>query len=141
MSTEANKALIRGFLAEVWDRGNVAALDNYFGPTYRRHGGRGTPPLDLAGQRKRLLGIRAAFPDVTITLEDLVAEGDRVVLRGTLRGTHQGPFLSVPPTGKRVEVALLDVMRIEDGRVVEHWGGPDFLDWLGQLGAVMSVPA
>jgi hypothetical protein len=86
-----------------------------------------------------LAGLRAAFPDITITLEEIFAEGDRVAFRSTIRGTHLNTFQGIAPTGRSVTVSLLDIVRVEDYKIVEHWGGPDFLDWLQQLGAIFST--
>ncbi len=91
------------------------------------------PPLDRGAQRDRLEGFRTAFPDVTIELEDVVAEDDRVAFRSTMRGTHLGEFLGIGPTGRTVEVGLVDIIRIQDGRFAEQWGGPDLFDLVGQL--------
>ena len=68
---------------------------------------------------------RAAFPDLSVTVEDVVAEGDRVATRVIMRGTHQGEFQGISPTGKRVEVRAMDMFRISDGKIVEHWGHAD----------------
>ena len=75
--------------------------------------------------------VRAAFPDMRITVEDVIAEGDRVSARVTMRGTHQGEFQGIAPTGKRVQVKAIDIFRIADGKIVEHWGhGDDPTDFL-----------
>jgi predicted ester cyclase len=79
---------------------------------------------------------RAAFPDGSMTIEDMIAEGEKVVTRKTYRGTHQGEFLSIPPTGRHVSLGLIDIMRIVDGKVVEHWNVGDDLGMLQQLGVI-----
>jgi predicted ester cyclase len=79
---------------------------------------------------------RAAFPDGSMTIEDMIAEGEKVVTRKTYRGTHQGELLSIPPTGRHVSVGLIDIMRIVDGKVVEHWNVGDDLGMLQQLGVI-----
>ena len=138
MSTEENKALVRGYIEQVWHKKNSAALDEFLAENYQRHTSPNTIPLNRDGQKQRLAGIRTAFPDITLTLEEVFAEGDRVGFRSTIRGTHQNIFQGIPSTGRQVTVSLLDIVRVEDGKIVEHWGGPDFLDWLQQLGAVVS---
>jgi predicted ester cyclase len=90
--------------------------------------------LDVDSQIERLVGFREAFPDVTIAVEDLIVEADRVAFRSTMRGTHLGEFAGIQPTGRQVTVALMDLIRIEDGRFAEQWGGPDLFDLLRQLG-------
>ena len=140
MSADADEALLRRYryIEDVWHRANVAALDDYLAADYRRHVSPTAPPLSLDGQKQRLAGFRAAFPDIQLTLEDVLVEDDRVVFRSTMRGTHKGEFQGIPPTGARVTVALLDTIRIQDGRIVEQWGGPDVLDLLRQLGATVA---
>lgn len=120
-------------------QGDVAALDDFLAPGYRRHVSPTAPPLTREGQSQRLAGFRAAFPDVELTVEDVHAEGDRVAFRSTIRGTHRGAFKGIAPAGVLVTVGLLDVVRIEDGRFVEQCGGPDVLDLQQQLGATVSV--
>jgi predicted ester cyclase len=83
--------------------------------------------------------LRAAFPDLQLTVEDIIAEGDRVAVNLTARGTHRGTFQGIAPTGKTVTVSAFEVVRIENGKLVEHWGGPDTLNLLQQLGAVISA--
>lgn len=141
MSAEANKELLRGYVAEVWGQGNLDALETFLAPEFRRHLSPLHEPLGRETQIERLAGFRAAFPDITITVEDVVAEDDRVAFRSVMRGTHSGEFAGIPATGKRVTVALLDVIRVENGKFAEQWGGPDVFDMLRQLGATYSPPA
>lgn len=101
MSTEENKAHIRRGIEEVWNRKNVAVVEEIASADYVSH----DPAMTTHGleQYKQLLAMYfAAFPDLHITIEDMIAEGDRVVLRLTARGTHRGPFMGIPPTGKQV---------------------------------------
>jgi predicted ester cyclase len=88
---------------------------------------------------QRLATMRSAFPDAALTVEDVVAAGDRVAFRSTLRGTHRGEFMGIPPTGRQFTIGLVDIIRIEDGKFVEQWGGPDMLGLLQQLGATVSA--
>ena len=139
MSAEENKSLVRRYLDEVWQERNIAALDEFLAPNYRRYLSPTAGPLTPEGQRQRITGFRAAFPDLHLTLEDIFADGDRVAFRSTIRGAHQGVFQGLAPTGKQVTVSLLDVVRIENGRFAEHWGGPDLWDLLRQIGAEVSI--
>ena len=139
MSVEENKALVLRYIEEIWDQKNVAALDEFLASNYQRHTSPSATPLNREEQKQRLAGIRVAFPDITLALEEIIAEGDRVAFRSTIRGRHQNIFQGIPSTGRQVTVSLLDIVRVEDNKIVEHWGGPDFLDWLQQLGAVVSV--
>jgi len=135
MSVEQNRALLHRYIEEIWEKDNPAALDNFLASTYTRHRSPTAPPLTREGQKQLLTGFRAAFPDAKITFEDVIAEGDKVAFRSTIRGTHQGEFLGIAPTGQEVMLGLLDVVRVEDGKFVEQWGGPDIYDLLQQLGA------
>jgi predicted ester cyclase len=133
------KALVRSYIEEVWTRGTLDAVDIYFSPNYRRHLSLTADPLLLDGQKQRLAGFRSAFPDVTITIEDIFAEDNYVIFRSTMHGTHLGVFQGIEPTGKPIIVSLIDIIRVEHGKFIEHWGGPDLFDLLKQLGAVFSI--
>lgn len=138
MGETDNRALLERYIAEVWGQGDLGALDRFLADGFRRHVSPGSEPLDRDGQVERLRVIRSAFPDITITLEDAVVEGDRIAFRSTLRGTHRGTLLGISPTGRSVEVGLVDIVRVEGGRFAEQWGGPDMLDLVRQLGASIS---
>ena len=138
MSAEENKSLVHRYVEQILNRGNMAIADELLAPDYRRHISPTTAPLSVDVQKQRLAGIRTAFPDWHLTVEDMIADGDRVAFRATIRGTHKGTFQSIAPTGKAVTVSALDIVRIENGKLVEHWGGPDLLSLLQQLGAVIS---
>jgi predicted ester cyclase len=138
MSTEENKSLVRRYVEQILNRGNMAVADELLAPDYKRYTSPTAVPLTVDVQKQRLAGIRAAFPDWHLTVEDMIAEGDRVAFRATIRGTHMGVFQNVAPTGKQVTVSALDIVRIEKGKFIEHWGGPDLLNLLQQLGAVVA---
>jgi steroid delta-isomerase-like uncharacterized protein len=135
MSSEENKSLVHRYI-EVLNSGKFEMLDDMLAPHYKRYLSPIVAPLTPEAQKQRLAGLRAAFPDVDLTIEDLIAEGDRAAFRMTLRGTHQGAFQGIPPTGKPVTVSAFDVVRIENGKFIEHWGGPDLLNLLQQLGVL-----
>ena len=139
MSAEDHKALVQDYIEDVWNQGNLNRADELFAADYRRYTAPTAAPLSRDAQKQRIAGLRAAFPDVHLTIEDLLVEGDRVACRVSVRGTHQGVFQGIAPTGKQIVVAALDLLRIENGQLVEHWGGPDLFSLLQQLGAVMSV--
>jgi steroid delta-isomerase-like uncharacterized protein len=140
MSTEENKSLVANYVDQILNRGNMAVADQLLAPDYKRYISAAAVPLTVDVQKQRLAGIRAAFPNWHLTVEDMIAEGDRVAFRATIRGTHKGVFQNIEPTGKEVTVSALDVVRIENGRLVEHWGGPDLFNLLQQLGAVVAAP-
>jgi predicted ester cyclase len=133
MSAEENKALVRRLLERVRGGWGADVIQEFFAPSYRRYLNPTTPPLTREGQRDRANRLRAAFPDATVTLEDIFAEGDRVAYRLTIRGTHRDAFQGIPPTGKDVTVSFTAIVRIEDRRLVEEWGGLDLFDLRQQL--------
>lgn len=139
MTLEGNKSLVRRYIEEVWNERNASAADTFFAPDYKRYLSPIAPPLDLEGQRHRISGFLAAFPDIHFEVEDVFGEEDLVVFRSTVSGTHRGDFQGVEPTGERIKVSLMDVVRIEDGKFTEHWGGPDMYDLFKQLGAEISM--
>ncbi len=134
MSAEENKAISRRWREEL-DKGNWAVQDEYLSPDFVLHMP-GNPPLDREGMKQVLKMIYGAFPDFQTTFEDQIAEGDKVVLRMTFRGTHQGEFQGIPPTDKQITVSAIVIDRIVDGKLVEHWSQFDALGMLQQLGAI-----
>jgi steroid delta-isomerase-like uncharacterized protein len=137
-STEDNKATVRRYLEEAWNQKNLGILDQLTASDYARYISGQASPLDREGQKQRIASFHQALPYVHLTLEDLIAEGDRVVFRITLRGTHSGTLMGVPPTGKRVTISAIDIARLADGKIVEHWGQMDTFGLLQQLGAIST---
>jgi steroid delta-isomerase-like uncharacterized protein len=140
MSIEQNKAIPRRVTDEAWNRGNLAVLDELIAPDFVRHtplrpeGVRG-----IEGFKHHVVTTRAAFPDAQFTIGDEIAEGDKVVNHWTFRGTHQGEFGGIPPTGKTVTMTGIAIVRIADGKVAEIWDEVDALGLLRQLG-VLPTP-
>jgi len=137
MSTEQNKALFRRLMEEVFDRGNISLIDELFAPDFVEH--EELPPGIPAGSEgvKQLSTMfRSAFPDFKATIDDMIAEGDKVVVRGTWSGTHKGEFMGIAPTGKRVSFGVIDMVRIAGGKFVEHWGQMDNMGLMQQLGLI-----
>ena len=135
MSTEDNKAVIRRGIEEIWNQKNVAILDEIAAPDYISH----SPAITTRGleQYKQLLMMYfTAFPDLNLTIEDQIAEGDKVVTRVTARGTHQGSFMGIPPTGKQAVVTGIAIDRFANSKSVEAWSNLDDLGLLQQLGVV-----
>jgi predicted ester cyclase len=130
-----NRALARRFVDQVISRGELAALDEIVAPDYVYHGP-GMVVRGAAGMRELVGMLRGGFPDWRETVEDLVAEGDRVAFRVSGTGSQQGAFMGVPPSGARVAIMGIDLVRIADGRIAEHWANFDQLGMLQQIGAV-----
>ena len=137
MSLEQNKANMRRFYEEVFNKGNLAAIDELASTGFVDHELPPEMPPGLEGVRQYLTIFRTAFPDMRATLEELIAEGDKIVARVTFTGTHKGDFMGIPATGKSVKFSSIDIMRIgADGKAVEHWGSTDMLGMMQQLGAI-----
>jgi predicted ester cyclase len=134
MTTEANKANARRFIDEVVNRGNVAVIDELSGPNFVDHTAPPGVPPTVEGTKVFLTMLRAAFPDLHATIEDQVAEGDRVVQRVTSHGTMSGDFQGMPASGKEATWSGIHITRFADGKAVEHWGVVDQLGMLAQLG-------
>lgn len=140
MSAEENKALVRRYLEQV-DIGDVAVVDEFIGLNYADHNPPPFPGLapGIKGARQAFVLALAAFSDFHHTIEDQIAEGDKVVTRISAYGTHTGELLGIPPTGKHVTMTGITIHRIANGKLVEHWAQIDALGLLQQLGAV-SLP-
>ena len=137
MNTDHNKSILRRYFGEAWNEGRLEVLDDIVGPNYVNHDP-AVPglPDGPAGLKPILAGFRAAFPDLHFTIDDLIAEGDRVVTRWTMRGTHLGEFAGLPPTGRQVVSGGMQIERLENGQIVEHWRKSDDLGLMQQLGAI-----
>jgi predicted ester cyclase len=132
MSVDENKALIRQFNEMAFNQRNVEARDGFLGPRFAING----KIVDPAQARRNFVGLLAAFPDFHRSMEDIIAEGDKVVARYTATGTQQGEFMGIPPTGKRVTFGWITIYRIAAGKVAEEWLVFDQLSLMRQIGAV-----
>lgn len=133
---EDHKAVVRRFVEEVQSQHRIELADEVFAPDYIDHAvPLGTPPARGPGYFKQFYtAMLQAFPDLHATIHDQVAEGDKVATRKTFRGTHRGEFMGIPPTGKEIELLVIDIFRIANGKIVEHWGAWDRLNILERLG-------
>jgi steroid delta-isomerase-like uncharacterized protein len=138
MSAEENKAIVRKY-REAHNQNNLDALDAIVAQDLISHSALPGLPPGLAGGKLAHQGFLAAFPDTQTTTEDLFAEGDKVVERYTARGTHQGDFMGVPPTGKKFAVESIVIYRFANGKIVEMWGLNDATGLMMQLG-LMPAP-
>lgn len=137
-STERSKEAVRRFI-DALVRGDLEEWDEILAQRYTEH--LSGMPSDREGLKRfftELFG--AAFPDATFRLDDLFGEGDKVVYRWSMSGTHSGEFMGIAPTGRHVQASGIDVWRVEDGLLVEHWGLFDTVGLLEQIGA-MPTPA
>ena len=125
MSAEENKALVRREQEELWNHtGNLDAAQELFVPDH------------IEAAKQEAADFREGFPDVVSTIEDLIAEGDKVVARWRSRATHRGEYMGVSPTGREVEFTGISVYRIEGGRIAESWNSEDQLGLMRQISAV-----
>jgi len=140
MTTEANKALIRHLEDEVWNKGNLAAADAIFASDMIDHG-QGGQRVGPEAEKGRIAAYRATFSDGHTHVEDIIAEGDKVVVRWRGHGTHDGALMGAAPTGKEVTVTGINIYRIADGKIVEQWRAWDALGMFQQLGLVPTPGA
>lgn len=134
MPTEKSKAIVLRFVDEVQNQHNISALDELFSPDFVDHSGISTQP-NLDGTKQFFTMFFTAFPDIQVTIQDQIAVGDKVWSRKTFNGTHQGEFMGIPPTNKPVEIKVIDIHRVVDGKIIEHWAVADMLGLMQQLGA------
>jgi predicted ester cyclase len=125
MSVQENKALVRREQEELWNHaGNLGAAEELFVPDH------------VEAAKQEAADFREGFPDVVSTIEDLIAEGDKVVARWRCRATHRGEYMGIAPTGKEVEFTGISIYRIEAGKIAESWNVEDKLSLMRQIGAV-----
>ena len=138
MLTETNKTVARRFLEEVWNKGNLAVLNEITAKDHVNSGPGTLPglPAGPEGAKQLVTVYRNAFPDVHFTIDEQIAEGDKVVTRWTARGTHKGELLGIPATGKSSTVTGIGVDRIVNGKIVESWGIFDQFGMMQQLGVI-----
>ena len=138
MTIEANKAVMQRF-TEFINTASEKLATKLVSPNAIFHvPGRPEPMRGPAGYLAIIGMMRSDFPDIQWTLEDTVAEADKVAARFTMRGTHQGAFFGVPPTGKKIEVQAMNFYRFSSGQIVEEYGQPDLLGLMQQIGAIPS---
>ena len=142
MSTETNKSIVRRLFKEAFEQGNLAVLDEIVAPDQINGGPGALPgmPSGPEGSKMLISAYRNAFPDLHFTIDEQIAEGDTVVTRWTVHGTHNGELAGIPPTGKSATVVGMGVDRIENGKIIESWGLFDQFGMLQQLG-VIPAPA
>ena len=139
MSTETNKAIVRRYLEQVIGEGRADLVEEFLAEGIELHGSGlepGQEPL-----RQWVIMMAAAFPDRQMTIDDVVAEGDRVVARTTLSGTHQGEMQGIPATGKAVTQPSISIFRLTNGKIVEGWFASDNLSFMQQLGVIPTPQA
>lgn len=132
MSTTANQQIIQRRVQEIWNQGKLATIDELIAANLISNG----QPIGREGFRQFVTAVRSAFPDIHFTVEDSLAEGDKVAIRYTGRGTHQGAFAGIPASGKPVQFSGIDLFCIANGQMAEEWLMYDQLGLLQQIGAM-----
>jgi steroid delta-isomerase-like uncharacterized protein len=139
MSAQENKALVRRLVEEAQAGGKLHVIDELISPDFVDHSAWPGIPATREGV-KQIFGIfQAALADLEVIIHDQIAEADRVVTRKTLRGTHQGDLLGVPPSGNVIRIEVIDILRVQDGQITDHWNLVDQHGLLQQLGLVPAA--
>ena len=140
MSAEDNKEIERRIIEEVFNQGRLEIIPELMSPEYIYHGPGGMELKGPEGFAQLVTMFRSAFPDINLKIEDLLADGDKVVVRFTGSGTHRGELMGIPASGKPLATSGVVVACVEDGKCVEAWETFDRLDMFQQLGAVPPNP-
>jgi len=139
MSTETNKALVRRWVEEGWNAGDIAVVDALYAPNVVQHDPSSPVPVTSSAALKGYVSsFLTAFPGLHFTIDDPLAEGDKVLWRFTSQATHTGPLMNIPPTGKRATVTGMVLFRVANGKIAEVWVN---FDTLGMLQAIGVIPA
>lgn len=141
MSAEENREIVRRFWG-VWEEGNLGLVDELVAPDYVNHSpGMPNQPEGPEGVKAVVSMFRAGMPNLRVVIEDMIAEGDKVMMRYKIEGTHEGELFGVPPTGRRVSIESITVERVSGGKIREHWRVTNTLDMMQQLGAISEHAA
>jgi steroid delta-isomerase-like uncharacterized protein len=136
MSAEANKSLVRRFVEKAQSGHNLAAIDEYLAPDFVDHSAPAGLPPDREGVKIQFSGFIAAMPDLKAVIHDQVADDEKVVTHKTLCGTHCGDLMGIPPTGKQLNIEVIDILRVRDGKITDHWNLVDQMGLMRQLGVI-----
>ena len=139
MSEKENEGVFRRLIDEGFNKGNLFALDELFAPNFMEHQD-GIVPPNVEGVKGAIVSLRTPFPDLNLTIEEIVASGDKTWARITGRGTHRAPFMGGSPTGKSFAITVIDICQFENGKIVEHWGVADRASLMEQLGLLPRPP-
>lgn len=139
MSNEENKLLVRRYYEEVVNTGAVEKVPQFVSPEYSEVHDNARHRLGLEGAKEHVIGVRRTYPDLLLTVEQQIAEGEWVVTRVTMRGTHRGEWMGIQPTGMPLEVTAVNIDRVVNGRILEHGGAANLLGPLLQAGAIEVV--
>ena len=139
MLNEALKIFVRRYYEEVVNTGAIDEVARFISPDYVEMHDNKRHPIGIDGAKDHIRGVRQTYPDLHLTVEQQIAEGEWVVTRVTMRGTHRGEWQGIKPTGKPVEVSAVNIDRVVNGRIVEHGGAANLLGPLLEIGAIQIV--
>jgi steroid delta-isomerase-like uncharacterized protein len=137
--TQENKAIVRRLVEEAQEGGKLHVIDELISPDFVDHSAWPGIPTTREGVRQIFGMFQAALANLQVIIHDQIAEDDRVVTRKTLRGTHQGALLGVPPSGNVITIEVIDILRLKDGQITDHWNLVDQHGLLQQLGIVPTA--
>ena len=141
MSTETNKAILARMVEQVWNEGRIDLVEEFFTEDYVQHITGQPTTTGTEAVRAAIVMSRNSYPDFRLSIDDFVAEGDRVAARWSWSGTHEGDFSGIPPTGKKVSQSGTTFYRLEKGRIAEVWFLGDMMGLMQQLGVVPTPEA
>jgi predicted ester cyclase len=137
MSTEENNLqIVRRVIEEGVNAQDLSVFDEFISPSFVDHEAEGSQPGGPEGEKVLLLSIRESFPDWRWDIEEMLAAEDKVITRYVVRGTHRGAYMGAAPTNKEIAITGINIVRLEQGKIVESWGNSDQLGWLRQIGVV-----
>ncbi len=139
MATEKNEQVVRRFYEAAFSQGNPDAVAELVAPDFVDHNPFPGQAPDRDGLKQFIKTFHGPLPDLKVQVDDMISQGDKVVTRWTARATHQGTFLQIPSTGKQVTLTGIDIMRIADGKIVEHWGHQDQLGFVKEIGVLPAL--
>jgi predicted ester cyclase len=135
-SIQQNETIIRRLVEEIINKGDFAAIDEVYDAHFINHDALPGTPIGVEGIRQQYVMFRSAFPDCQETIDAINAKGDKIIVRSTVHGTHQGRWMGIAPTGKPIRAMRLNILRTDGGKIVEQWGNSGDGDLMRQLGAI-----
>ena len=139
MSTETNKAIVRRLEEQVWNKHRLDLFEEFYTEDTILHAASFPSRSGLQAVKEDVAMMLNVYPDIQVAEEDMIAEGDEVVLRWTMRGTHQGELLGIPPTGNQVTSSGVTIFRLVNGKIAEEWFWPDNLNSFQQMGVIPAL--
>jgi predicted ester cyclase len=139
VSLEKNKLLIRQYVEKIVNTGNIDDIDEYISPEYYEGNKPAGKVVGIEGAKQHIFGVRQTYPDLHLTVEQQIAEGEWVATRITARGTHHGRWLGIKPTERKVEISGVNIDKVINNRIVEHGGAANLLEVFLEIGAIKVV--